>query len=118
MRDPPGLLRRDDVADIGLLDLAVDHDLHGGGTDLHVVAAEVRADPFDHTGVVALPAILEQGLLGEVGLGVGDDDLRRRVPLLQDMGDHRDPLIGAGRAAVGVRRRDHDEGTPSRMPST
>jgi hypothetical protein len=44
-------------------------------------------------------------LLGEFALGVEQDDLRFRLLRLQIMGDHADPLVGAGRAAERVGRR-------------
>ena len=53
------------------------------------------------------PAFFEQGALGEVFLRVQNEDLGRRVLHLELMGDHRNPLIGAGRAAIGVRGGDH-----------
>ena len=103
----PARLRGDDVADIHLHRLAVHHDFHGVGPHLDLIAAEVRPDALDHAGVVALPAVLEQPLLGELLLGVDDQDLRRRIGLFQNMGHHRDALIGPRRAAEGVRRRHH-----------
>ena len=56
---------------------------------------------------MALPAVLEQPLLGEFLLGVDDQDLCRRIGLIQNMGHHRNPLVGPRRAAERVGRRDH-----------
>ena len=110
----PACCAGNDVADVDLHRLAIHHNLHGLGPDLDLVAAEVGADALDHAGVVALPAVLEQPLLGELLLGVDNDDFRRRVGLLQHVGHHRDPLVGSWRAAERVGGRHHAVGAAFR----
>ena len=111
----PGLLRRDDVDHItpdGLADLRVDGHLDG----VHrLEAAALRTlHPLDHAGVARRPALLEQRLLGELVLGIEDQQLRFRLVLFQVVGNHAGTLIGAGRAAERVvRRRDHHDAAVS-----
>ncbi len=70
---------------------------------------DFRAEPFDHAGVILLPAFLKQALLREGFLRVEDDDLRLAATAgLEHMRHHGDALIGAWRAAIWVGRRDHD----------
>jgi hypothetical protein len=76
----------------------------------------LRVLPLDHAGVVLLPALHEQALLGEVLLRVDDDDARFLVALgLEHVRHHRHALVGAGRAAVGIGRRDHHDGRAVRQ---
>ncbi|GBD42510.1 hypothetical protein HRbin39_01904 [bacterium HR39] len=56
---------------------------------------------------MAVPGILEERLLGELVLGVQHEDLGLGLVLLQIVRDHAHPLVGTGRAAVGVGRRRH-----------
>ena len=59
---------------------------------------------------MGFPAFLEQALLGELRLRIDDDDLGISEALFrQHMREHRGALVGAGRTAVRVGRRDHDD---------
>ena len=76
---------------------------------LHNAAAGRTGAPLDHAGVTLRPAFHEQGLLGELFLGVEDNDFRLRLVRFEVEGDQAGALIGAGRAAerIGRRRNDH-----------
>ena len=108
--DQPGFLRRDHVDDVSLDHFAIHIDGHRRRIDSDVVAAEIRADPGHHAGIVFFPTLLEQRLFRERLLGIGDDDLGRRVGGLQDMRHHRNPFVRSGGTTVRIGRCHHDVG--------
>ena len=101
-----GLLRRDDVGDVGLVAAEVgDQRLVAGSTE--VTLPPVESETHSRFGIELLPGVLEQALLGERVLGVEHDQLRLRLLGLEIIGDQARALVGAGRAAerIGGRRR-------------
>ena len=66
-----------------------------------------RQVQLDDVLVVLVEGLGEHGLLGEGLLGIEDDELRLGLLGLEVVGDHARPLVGAGRAAVGIAGHHH-----------
>ena len=66
-------------------------------------------DAFDHAGIEACPALLEQGLFGETVVGIKDQHLGSGFGLLEVVRDQADALIRPRRAPEWQRgnRDDH-----------
>ena len=109
-RDAAGPLRRDDVGDISLVAGEVGGDRHGRRIDRGDLAAIGQRDPFEDAGIQGGPGGLEQLLLAELVLGVQHQQLRARLVGLQIPCHQARALIGAGRAAIGVRGHRHHHG--------
>jgi hypothetical protein len=111
--DGAGVVRRDDVDHVGLVVVEIGEG--GVGLGIHPLdhLAAGRPHPFDHAGVLPLPGLFEQPLLGEGVVGIEDQHLGFVLAVVLEVaGDLRGALVGAGRAAERAGRHGEHEGLP------
>ena len=96
-------------------DFVVTSPVCGIDFDDRVIIDLVRQIDLDHVLVILVERLFEDGLLRERLLRIEDDELRLRLLGLQEMADHAGPLVGTGRAAIGIGRRGHDDETAVRQ---
>ena len=109
--DLAGLLRRDHVGDGVLVSIEIGLDRFLRHVDGGDIAAVRQRLPRDHVGIKLLPRIEKQRLHGESVFGVENDDLGFRLIGFQIVRDHAGALVGTGRTARRIGRRDDGDDT-------